>query len=162
MKHFHSGRAVCILFALLTAVSCAPTGSGSEGDIIRAEQAVRDAVVPNVHGINSDANDLIDELFASIGLGNVVVARHELSDWQTELEDSDVYRVTVTVQYHEECQPKNVTTCAEQLDAVKQFYPGSLALNGCHEPAQFQVFLKPPLTVVPKNACAESIYYQKK
>jgi hypothetical protein len=141
-----------ILLGLLVIVAC---GSSST-DAIRAEQVVRDAVVPNVQAISNAANGSIAQYVGMFGLAQFWYVRYELMDWQVERTGSKQYRVQVTVNYLDDCRPEDVPACTmqRQIGLSENF-----RIDGCDSPAEFQVLLDEPVTIVPKNTCAENIYY---
>jgi hypothetical protein len=126
-------------------------------DAIRAEQAIRNIVIPNLTTKANATNTYIGQLCLSLGYAQLWYVRYDLVEWQSKSVSPGQYQVHVRFKLSEACQSSS-SVCSEQ----KQLALSSGALNAfgaCVSPAEFLVLLDEPMTVVPKNACAEAIYY---
>jgi len=137
-----------------------PEPARESGEALRAEQAVRDVVIPNIRSLSRSVNEHIDHTIQGWVpyLPNHASWRveYQLTDWQTQEVHAGEYLVSASVVVSGTCLLDN-SPCSEQRQVVEEFVP--VYIEGCGEPAVFRVLMGSPVTIIPENACAEAIYY---
>jgi hypothetical protein len=142
------------------AIESVPEPAIESGEALRAEQAVRDVVIPNIRSLSRSVNEHIDHTIQGWVpyLPNHASWRveYQLTDWQTQEVRDGEYLVSASVVVSGTCLLDN-SPCSEQRQVVEDFVP--VYIKGCGKPAVFRVLMGSPVTIIPENACAEAIYY---